>query len=434
MPQIAIFTIGLDIVSLTSVDSVSRLDIKLWSRQFIPIKSTFLLFVFSNLLNLSLGQNIKPLEINTQVITGAEQTERYIPLLKNKKVALLTNTSGKIKHAYLLDTLLRLRVNVVKVFGPEHGFRSSSDASRTILDEVDSITGIPVVSLYGKNKKPKPEQLAGIELVVYDLQDVGVRYYTYISTLSYMIEACAELRIPVLILDRPNPNGFYIDGPVLESDCNSFLGRFPIPVVYGMTCGELAQMMIGEHWLSVRETPSLTVIPLKGYNRNKTCRLETAPSPNLKDLKSVLFYPSLGWMEGTCLSLGRGTPGPFKQFGHPEYAGAIHSFIPVPNAINTHPRYAFKTCYGISLDTLQWLKHHPRKIELSWILQAYNSIPSQVPFFESSFDAHSGTKQLQLLIKNGASEAQIRSGWKKNLDLFKKRRQRYLLYPDFKNS
>ena len=178
MPQIAIFTIGLDIVSLTSVDSVSRLDIKLWSRQFIPIKSTFLLFVLSNLLNLSLGQNIKPLEINTQVITGAEQTERYIPLLKNKKVALLTNTSGKIKHAYLLDTLLRLRVNVVKVFGPEHGFRSSSDASRTILDEVDSITGIPVVSLYGKNKKPKPEQLAGIELVVYDLQDVGVRYYT----------------------------------------------------------------------------------------------------------------------------------------------------------------------------------------------------------------------------------------------------------------
>jgi uncharacterized protein YbbC (DUF1343 family) len=376
-------------------------------------------------------QTSKPLELQAYPLCGADQTELYLPLLQHKRVALLTNASGLIKGQFLLDTLLKRHINIVKVFGPEHGFRGKTDASTTIADERDPLTGIDVISLYGSQKKPSIAQLKDVDIVVYDIQDVGVRFYTYLSTLSYMLERCADLHIPVMVLDRPNPNGFYIDGPVMESDCRSFLGRFPIPVVYGMTSGELAQMIVGESWLECSRTPSLLVIPMQGYARNKTVQLPVPPSPNLKTLDAILNYPSLGWMEGTCLSLGRGTESPFMLFGHPHYSNTRFSFTPLPNQINTKPRYAFTLCYGKSLAPLNGLKNHPRQINLHWLIEAYAAIPDSVLFFESTFDKHSGNKWLQNQIKQGMSETQIRQTWINKIEHFKKLRKRYLLYPDF---
>lgn len=376
-------------------------------------------------------QTLKPLELQDYPLCGADQTELYLPLLQHKRVALLTNASGLIKRQFLLDTLLKRQINIVKVFGPEHGFRGKADASTTVADERDPVTGVAVISLYGSQKKPSLAQLKDVDVVVYDIQDVGVRFYTYLSTLSYMLECCAELHIPVIVLDRPNPNGFYIDGPVMETDCRSFLGRFPIPIVYGMTGGELAKMMIGEAWLESSNTPSLLVIPMQGYARNKTVQLPVPPSPNLKTLDAILNYPSLGWMEGTCLSLGRGTETPFMLFGHPQYINARFSFTPLPNNLNTKPRYAHTLCYGKSLAHINWLKNHPRKLNLLWLMEAYAAIPDSVLFFESTFDKHSGSKLLQKQIKQGLSETQIRQTWTNKIELFKKQRKRYLLYPDF---
>lgn len=377
------------------------------------------------------AQNAKPLEIQAYPVCGADQTELYLPLLQHKRVALLTNASGRIGAQYLLDTLLKQQVHIVKVFGPEHGFRGKADASTSIADERDPVTGISIVSLYGAQKKPSTEQLQNVDMVIYDIQDVGVRFYTYLSTLSYMLERCAELNIPVMVLDRPNPNGFYIDGPVMEPQCRSFLGRFPIPIVYGMTSGELAKMMIGEGWLETTKTPSLIVIPMQGYNRQKTVSLPVPPSPNLKTLDAILCYPSLGWFEGSCLSLGRGTETPFLMFGHPQYTNRSFSFTPAPNRLNTSPRYALTPCYGTSLALVNWLKNHPRKLNLQWLIEAYAAIPDSIPFFESTFDKHSGTKLLQHQIKQRLPESQIRKTWTTNLELFKKRRKLYLLYPDF---
>jgi uncharacterized protein YbbC (DUF1343 family) len=374
------------------------------------------------------AQTLTVKEFSTS-IPGNTQTEKYLPLLAGKRVAVLTNASGLIGKTSLVDSLLKLKVKVKKVFVPEHGFRGEADAGVSVANTKDKKTGLPVVSLYGKNKKPTAAQLADVDVVLYDIQDLGVRFYTYISTMSYMMEACAENKKPMIILDRPNPNGFYIDGPVLEPEFKSFLGLHPVPIVYGMTCGEYAQMVNGEGWLKNGIKCQLTVIPMGAYDRNASYNLPVKPSPNIPNHKAILLYPSLGLFEGTVMSLGRGTDYPFQMVGHPNFRDKKFGFTPQPNAVTKAPRYAGKVCSGLDLRDVDYLKRHPRRITLEWLsivaLQMRDST-----FFESNFDYHAGNSQLQKQIKDFQPEPMIRDSWTEKLEAFKAIRSRYLLYPD----
>ncbi len=369
------------------------------------------------------------------VITGAQQIESYLPKLKNKKVAIVTNASGIIGNKHLVDTLLKHKVKIVKIFGPEHGFRGTADAGEKVKGGKDALTNITVISLYGSHKKPTKEDLKGIDIVIYDIQDVGVRFYTYISTMTYVMEACAENNKELIIFDRPNPNGFYIDGPVMTEKYKSFLGMHNIPIVYGMTCGEYAQMVNGEGWLKNKVKCNLSVVPLKKYDRTKfVSGLPVKPSPNLPNDTAVLLYPGLGLFEGTVVSLGRGTDAPFQYIGSP-YADKNKfkfTFTPKPTAITKKPKYQDTVCYGIDLRLLFEQELQKRQININWVARFYNGTPEkQSVFFDKNFNYHSGNEELKEQLIHQLSETDIRASWQPAIDAFKQIRRKYLIYKDF---
>ncbi|MFN5183444.1 MAG: exo-beta-N-acetylmuramidase NamZ domain-containing protein [Bacteroidota bacterium] len=366
------------------------------------------------------------------VINGAASFSEYLPLLKNKKVAIVSNLTGKIGSVHLVDTLIKLKVNVVLIFGPEHGFRGEADAGEKVQNNKDPKTGIPVISLYGKHNKPTKSDLKGVDVVIYDIQDVGVRFYTYITTMSYVMEACANYGKKLIVLDRPNPNGHYVDGPVLDSGFSSFLGLHKVPIVYGMTCGEYAQMVNGEGWLPQSKKCDLVVVKVKNYTHLDYYQLPIKPSPNLPNMMSVYFYPSLGLFEGTVVSMGRGTEMPFQVLGHPNIKNKQFSFTPKAFPGAKEPKFKDQMCYGFDLrrfgvDYAMSLKH----VNLLWLEGMYLELKSSTEFFDENFNAHAGTDKLQKQIKSGIKAEEISRGWQKDIDAFKKIRKKYLLYKDF---
>lgn len=370
-----------------------------------------------------------------KILPGACQMAVYLDSLKGKKVALLVNPTSEINGILLPDTLLKRGIQVVKIFSPEHGFRGNADAGAGVKDGIDEKTGLPVVSLYGKNKKPTTEQLSGVDVVVYDLQDVGVRFYTYISTLQYMMEACGDAGIPILVLDRPDPLGNIVDGPVLDTAFHSFVGMQPIPVIYGMTPGEYARMLIGEKWLNGK-APKLTVVPCKNYSHDSLYQLPVSPSPNLKNMAAVYLYPSLCLFEGTAVSVGRGTNYPFQRYGHPNLKQQPDTFRPKPMLGATHPKLEGQLCYGKMLAKTPEaaLGLVDGKMQIKWLLEAYRQFPQKAEFFNSFFNTLAGSNTLQQQIKAGWTESEIRRSWKPELERFLRIRQQYLLYPDKKET
>lgn len=373
--------------------------------------------------------------------TGAEQTEKYFPLLLGKRVALVANPTSQIAGTPTVDSLLHSGIRVVKVFGPEHGFRGNASNGARVSDSFDPQTGVPIVSLYGKKNRPSESDLADVDILVFDIQDVGARFYTYILTLQRVMQSCADFHKPLLILDRPNPNGFYVDGPVLEDSLHSGIGGQPIPIVHGMTVGELAGMINGEGWLGKHVRCQLTVIRVANYNHNTRYTLPVWPSPNLNSQQSILLYPSLCPFEGTVISQGRGTHFPFTVLGAPALEGKYtFSFRPesIPG-MSEAPLHQDTLCYGLDLrnyDTEQFFK--TRQLNLQWLIELYAAYPQKEKFFDrsqsnqiGSFDRLAGTTDLRRQIIAGTSEAQIRKSWEPRLSEFKKKRKKYLLYPDF---
>ena len=386
---------------------------------------------------LSQTQDDKP------IIVAANQTEAFLPLINGKHIGIVANQTSVIfkelktsgasasdSYTHLVDSLVSLNIDVKTVFAPEHGFRGTADAGELVKDGIDTKTGIPIISLYGKNKKPSPEQLSGLDMIIFDIQDVGARFYTYISSLHYVMEACAEQNIPILVLDRPNPNSHYIDGPILEKEHQSFVGMHPIPVVHGMTIGEYAQMINGEAWLDNSVQCDLTVIPIKNYTHTTSYSLPIKPSPNLPNDVAINLYPSLCFFEGTNVSVGRGTDMQFQVAGttYP-HQKVLHrfEFTPQPNEGAKYPKHQGKTCYGYDLskhDTLSALN-------LDWLIEFYNANQQYKPeesFFNAFFTKLAGTSKLQEQIEKGLSEKDIRASWKQGLDDFKSTRSKYLLY------
>lgn len=381
-----------------------------------------------------LSQQHKPAAVayKPQLRLGAERTAAYVPLLEGKAVGIVANQTSTIGTTHLVDSLVALGINVKRVFAPEHGFRGNAGAGEKIKDGVDEKTGLPIASLYGNTRKPSAKALAGLEVVVFDIQDVGTRFYTYISTMSYMMEACAEHGIPVVVLDRPNPNGHYVDGPVLEKEFASFVGLHPVPVVHGMTVGEYAKMVNAEGWLKEGAQCALTVIEMEHYARTIAYELPIAPSPNLPNQKAIYLYPSLCFFEGTEVSEGRGTDKPFQQFGYPQMPNANTIFTPVSiPGVAPHPKLENKTCKGVDLtllpnDSLRALG----KLNLSWLIDAYTHYPNKKQFFKANFfDKLAGSAQLREQIIAGKSESEIRKTWEKDLQQFINLRAKYLLYP-----
>lgn len=371
----------------------------------------------------------------SQIRTGSERTETYLSKLEGKRVAICGNQTSKIGNTHLVDTLFRLKINIVKVFAPEHGFRGDAEAGAHIESGRDPITSLPVVSLYGNNKKPTPEQMEGIDIIIFDIQDVGCRFYTYISTLHYIMEAAAEHNVTVLILDRPNPNGYFVDGPILEEKYKSFVGMHPIPVVHGMTIGEYAQMINGEKWLTNGAACSLEVITMEGYNHTLRYSLPFYPSPNLKTDESIYLYPTLCLFEGTEISLGRGTEKPFQIYGHPQLLDGDYYFTPIPiKGVSENPPQNGKKCRGY--DLTEYAKTHTttnNSFDIKYLMNAYNHFPNKDQFFlkNNFFDKLAGNSTLRWQIINGRTENEIRASWQKGLNEFKKIRKLYLLYPDF---
>jgi uncharacterized protein YbbC (DUF1343 family) len=354
--------------------------------------------------------------------------------LKGKRVAVVANQTSVIKtgdrrqetfeYVHLVDSLISLKINVKKVFAPEHGFRGKADAGEVVKDGMDTKTNLPIISLYGKNKKPSKEQLAGIDVVVFDIQDVGARFYTYISTLHYVMEACAEAKIPVIVLDRPNPNGHYIDGPVLEAEHTSFVGMHPVPVVYGMTIGEYAKMINGEQWLANGIKAKLTVIPLKNYTHQSQYSLPIKPSPNLPNDQAINLYPSLCFFEGTNVNAGRGTDMQFQVYGSPYLSEkGPFSYTPSPNEGAKYPKHAYMICYG------EDLRNQPRlsALDLSWISKARQQNTTK-NFFNNFFTKLAGTTKLQFQLEGQVAEEDIRRTWQEGLNEFKLIREKYLIY------
>lgn len=388
--------------------------------------------LFSGLLLLVSLSVTSQLQFSTEIIAGAEQVEVYKPLLEYKSIALVANQSSLVKSSHLVDTLLASGIHIKKVFCPEHGFRGKADAGETIIDGIDTKTGIPLISLYGKNKKPSIDQLNGIDLVVFDIQDVGVRFYTYISSLHYVMEACAENHIPLLVLDRPNPNGFYVDGPVLDTIYSSFVGMHPVPLVHGMTIAEYALMINGEFWLNGERQCNLSVVPCKKYHHNTLYELPVKPSPNLPNIRSVLLYPSLGLFEGTLVSVGRGTSFPFQVYGHPDLKKGKFTFTPESVEGAKYPKLENEKCKGSDLRLIGINDITSKgKIDLSFIISSYNELHMKTDFFNSYFVKLAGTSELQKQIEKGLTEAEIRTSWKPKLTAYKTIRKKYLLYPDF---
>lgn len=358
----------------------------------------------------------------SQIKVAAERTNIYIPLLQKQKVAIVGNQSSLINSTHLVDSLLSRKVNIVKVFSPEHGFRGTADAGAKIEDGIDEKTGLPIISLYGKNKKPTTKQLEGIDIILFDIQDVGARFYTYISTLHYVMEAAAENNIKVIVLDRPNPNGHYVDGPIRKEGFESFVGMHPIPIVHGMTIAEYAQMINGENWISNK--CNLEVITMKNYTHDMHYDLPVKPSPNLPNARSVNLYPSLCLFEGTTISIGRGTDYPFQHFGAP-YLQSSYSFTPKSGEGSKYPKHENKTCYGFDL---RFQDNYFTAINLDWIIYCYNNSDNKEKFFNNFFEKLAGTDKLRKQIIAGKTAKEIKAGWKSELDKFKKIRGKYLLY------
>lgn len=393
----------------------------------------FFLSVFVTILLISLNVNAqgckKILLLDAEDAgVGASRTEFYLPLLKDKNVGVVANQASTFAEVHLVDTLLNSGINVVRIFSPEHGFRGLADEGAAIASGIDAKTGLPIVSLYGKNKKPTAEQLQGIDILLFDLQDVGVRFYTYISTMTYVMEAAAENDIPVIVLDRPNPNGFYVDGPVLEPEFSSFAGMHQVPVVYGLTIGEYAEMVNGEHWLRDSVQCELTVIPMRNYVRNAIYRLPVKPSPNLPNWQSVYLYPSLCFFEGTDVSVGRGTDVPFQVYGHPQMTDAF-SFTPRTAAGHNAPLYSDKECHGKDLTGYaNNFKKNKQRIQLQWLIDAREQLKDDDKFFNNYFEKLAGVKSLREMINDGVTEDEIRASWQDDIDKYLKIREKYLIY------
>jgi uncharacterized protein YbbC (DUF1343 family) len=371
------------------------------------------------------------LATSAQVKCGSERKSLYYSHLRHKNIAVVANAASLVGKVNVVDTLLHSGLKVEKIFCPEHGFRTFSDAGQAIKNSVDSATKLPVISLYGKKKKPDPADLKDIDIVVFDLQDVGVRFFTYLSTLSYMMEACSQANIPLMVFDRPNPNGFYIDGPVMDSSLFSFVGLHPVPIVYGMTIGEYAKMVNEEGWLKDRMICDLQVIPLESYTHQTQYTLPANPSPNLTDMNAVYLYPSLCLFEGTIVSIGRGTSYPFEIYGHPLFRGFSFEFVPKPMKGATNPLYNGQLCRGI--DLRDFYKTHPRlfgRLNITWLIMAYKTMGSDPHFFTESFDRLAGTSGLRKQIIEGKTEQEIRQGWQEGLEKFKEIRKKYLIYPE----
>ncbi len=377
--------------------------------------------------------------------------EAYLSFLKGKSIAIFANQTSMVKNTHLVDTLLKSGIKIVKIFGPEHGFIGNSDAGEHVENGLDSKTGIPIISLYGEHKKPTAADLKDVDIMIFDIQDVGVRFYTFISSLEYYLEAALENHKPILILDRPNPNGFYVDGPVLEPTCKSFVGMQSIPIVYGMTIGEYATMLVGEKWLSplankihsynittkpTADTPfHLLVIKCKNYDHQTKYILPVNPSPNLREMQSIYLYPSTCFFEGTILSEGRGTDKPFQIFGHPLFTNNLFSFTPKPNDGAKSSKCFYQKCYGWNLSGTkeEVLKKLDNKIQLKYLLNAYALFPGKDSFFlkNNFFNKIAGNEMLMKQIKSGQTEAAIRKTWEADLIKFKGIRKKYLLYKDF---
>lgn len=363
-----------------------------------------------------------------EIVVGAEQFQLYSDLLKDKNVGVVANQTSFLEseNQHLVDFLISKNVSVKKVFAPEHGFRGTADAGEHVKDGVDSKTGVPLISLYGSNKKPSQEQLKGIDVVIFDIQDVGARFYTYISTLHYVMEACAEAGIAVVVFDRPNPNGHYIDGPILEAENQSFVGMHPIPIVHGMTIAEYAKMINGEGWLKNSIKCELSVVTMKNYNHKMEYSLPIKPSPNLPNAQSINLYPSLCFFEGTFINAGRGTDMQFQVFGAPSLPASKYNFTYTPqsNEGAKNPKFKGELCYGKDLRKEPKLE----KINLEWLIDAYNANGRKKDFFNSFFVKLAGTKKLQQQIEQGLTAEEIRATWKEGLNEFGKVREKYLLY------
>ena len=363
------------------------------------------------------------------ITPGADQPNAYLPLLKDKSVAVVANPTSRVGQQHLVDFLQRKGINVQRIFAPEHGFRGDADAGEHVTSGVDKRTGIEVQSLYGKNKKPTREQLAGLDMLVFDIQDVGLRFYTYLSTLHYVMEACAENDISLVVLDRPNPNIAWVDGPVLEPEFQSFVGMHPIPVMHGMTLGELALMINGEGWLNDGDSCNLEVIPVAHYHRSDFYTLPVPPSPNLPNAQAITLYGSLCFFEGTPVSAGRGTDYPFQLFGAPQYKGHYDFvFTPIPNAGSKSPKFNGETCYGMDLRQVE--RQALDGIELAWLIDAYTHFPDKAGFFMPFFDLLAGTDELRQQLQAGWGAERIKASWEPGITGFKRRRGPYLLYDE----
>ncbi|MEP6700950.1 MAG: DUF1343 domain-containing protein [Bacteroidota bacterium] len=385
------------------------------------------------------------------ILAGADRINVYLPLIKGRTVGIFANQTSMVGNTHLVDTLRKLGVNIKVIFGPEHGFRGTADAGEKVGNYIDEKTGIPVVSLYGSKRKPSPEDVKEVDILIFDIQDVGVRFYTFISSLEEFMEAAMELGKPLMILDRPNPNGFYVDGPVLDLKYKSFVGRQPIPIVYGMTMAEYAFMIAGEKWLSEKanakyayyktaensvDTPfHFQVIKCANYNHKSKYVLPVRPSPNLPNIQSIYLYPSTCLFEGTALSEGRGTNKQFQVFGHPSLPKNLFSFTPNPNEGAKSSKLYGQVCYGWDLsgtpeEVLAKVDNH---VQLKWLMEAYKLFPLKDSFFlkSNSFNRLAGNEILMQQIKDGKTEEEIRTSWEPKLSKFKKIRKKYLLYEDF---
>jgi len=392
-----------------------------------------LIFITSNIFSQGLIRVDNVVKKPADVKVGAQRMDVYLPVLKNKNIAVVGNQTSMVGQTHLLDTLLSLGIKVKKIFGPEHGFRGTADAGAKVKTMKDSKTGIPIISLYGKREKPTPADMKDIDVVVFDIQDVGVRFYTYISTLHYVMEACAENNKPLIVLDRPNPNGYYIDGPVLEEKFKSYVGLHPVPIVYGMTIGEYAQMINGEKWLKDGMQCKLQVVSIEGYEHSDFYELPVKPSPNLPNMGAIYLYPSLALFEGTIVSVGRGTEMPFEVIGHPKLQNTKFSFTPhsIPEA-SMKPPYKDTLCYGFDLRNFADLYiKNSKSLYLYWLQGTYQNTPDKSKYFNNYFNMLAGTATLKQQIIDGTPEKDIHKSWEPGLIKFKEIRKKYLLYKDF---
>ncbi|MDB5274194.1 MAG: hypothetical protein JWO58_2561 [Chitinophagaceae bacterium] len=372
--------------------------------------------------------DVKSTVVKALPIVGAAQLKAYLHLLEGKKIGLVVNNTSMVNKTHLLDTLLLSGIDIVKIFAPEHGFRGDADAGEHVKDQTDAATGLPIFSLHGKNKKPTVDQLKGLDILVFDMQDVGVRFYTYYCTMFYVMQAAAENNVAVLILDRPNPNGHYVDGPILDTTtCRSFVGLLPLPIVHGLTLGEMAQMINGEGWLGKNKTCNIKIIPVANYTHTTSYSLPIKPSPNMPDDQSIRLYPSVCLFEGTKMSMGRGTYFPFQVVGYPDSVFGNFTFTPVSiPGMSKEPPFMNKKCYGIDLRTEKL-----NGFTMKYLLDMYHKEPNKSTFFIPFFEKLIGNQQVRGMIERGDSEETIRASWQKELYAYKVMRKKYILYTDF---